>query len=103
MIASPDGKSIASAKQFIQHLTAEPEVGKIYENCRVVSVLDFGAFVEILPGKEGLVHVSEMSDERVNQPSDVVKEGDKVTVRLVSIDDRGRLQLSMKKATKNKE
>lgn len=98
MIASPDKSSIDAAKQFIAHLTAEPEVGAIYENCRVVSVLDFGAFVEILPGKEGLVHVSEMKEERVNKPSDVVKEGDKVTVKLVSIDDRGRLQLSMKAA-----
>ena len=96
MIASPDQKSIEAAVQFIRTLTAEPEVGQIYENCRVVSVLDFGAFVEILPGKEGLVHVSEMRDERVEKPSDVVKEGDKVTVKLMSIDDRGRLQLSMR-------
>ena len=62
----------------------------------MVSVLDFGAFVQILPGKDGLVHVSEMSEERVKSPSDVVKEGDLVTVKLVAIDDRGRLQLSMK-------
>jgi polyribonucleotide nucleotidyltransferase len=98
MIASPDKKSIDAAIQFVRHLTAEPEVGKIYENCRVVSVLDFGAFVEILPGKEGLVHVSEMSEERVEKPSDKVNEGDRVTVKLVAIDDRGRLQLSMKAA-----
>ena len=97
-IASPDKKSIDGAKQYIQSITAEPEVGKIYENCRVVSVLDFGAFVEIMPGKEGLVHVSEMSEERVNKPSDVVSEGDTVTVKLVAIDDRGRLQLSMRAA-----
>ncbi|HSX18389.1 MAG TPA: polyribonucleotide nucleotidyltransferase [Candidatus Saccharimonadales bacterium] len=103
MIASPDQKSIEAAIQFIRTLTAEPEVGKIYENCRVVSVLDFGAFVEILPGKEGLVHVSEMKEERVEKPSDVVKEGDKVDVKLVAIDDRGRLQLSMKAATREKD
>lgn len=101
MIASPDKKSIDGAKQFIQTLTAEPEVGKVYENCRVVSVLDFGAFVEIMPGKEGLVHVSEMSEERVSNPGDVVKEGDKVTVKLLAIDDRGRLQLSMKAVKKD--
>lgn len=95
-IASPDKKSIDGAKQMIKNITDDPEVGKIYENCRVVSVLDFGAFVEIMPGKEGLVHVSELSEERVEKPSDVVKEGDKVTVKLVAIDDRGRLQLSMK-------
>lgn len=96
MIASPDGDSIAKAKQWIQTIVAEPEIGKIYEDAPVVSVMDFGVFVQILPGKDGLVHVSEMSEERVNKPSDVVKEGDRVTVKLVAIDDRGRLQLSMK-------
>ena len=85
---------------MIRDITAEPEVGAIYKNSRVVSVLDFGAFVEILPGKEGLVHVSEMSEERVNKPSDVVSEGDRVNVKLVAIDDRGRLQLSMKAAAR---
>jgi polyribonucleotide nucleotidyltransferase len=98
MIASPDGASINAAIQWIQSIVAEPEIGKIYENVPVVSVLDFGAFVQIMPGKDGLVHVSELSEERVNKPSDVVKEGDKVTVKLVAIDDRGRLQLSMKAA-----
>ncbi len=98
MIASPNKASIDGAIEFIRNLTAEPEVGKIYKDCRVVSVLDFGAFVEILPGKEGLVHVSEMKEERVEKPGDVVKEGDKVDVKLVAIDDRGRLQLSMKAA-----
>ncbi len=97
-ISSPDMASINAAKQWIQSITAEPEVGKIYENVPVVSVLDFGAFVQILPGKDGLVHVSEMSETRVAKPSDVVKEGDRVTVKLVAIDDRGRLQLSMKAA-----
>jgi polyribonucleotide nucleotidyltransferase len=98
MIASPDKKSIDAARQWIETITAEPEVGKIYEDAPVVSVLDFGAFVQILPGKDGLVHVSEISEERVEKPSDVLKEGDKVTVKLVAIDDRGRLQLSMKAA-----
>jgi polyribonucleotide nucleotidyltransferase len=96
MIASPDKGSIDKAKEWIQNLVEDPEVGKVYRDCRVVSVLDFGAFVEILPGKEGLVHVSEMKEERVEKPSDVVSEGDHVTVKLVAIDDRGRLQLSMK-------
>ena len=99
-IASPDKKSIDAAIAYIRGITVEPEVGAIYKDCRVVSVLDFGAFVEILPGKEGLVHVSEMSEERVNKPSDVVSEGDRVTVKLVAIDDRGRLQLSMKAAAR---
>jgi polyribonucleotide nucleotidyltransferase len=101
-IASPDKKSIEAAIQWVKGITDDPEVGKIYTDCRVVTVLDFGAFVEIMPGKEGLVHVSEMKEERVNNPSDVVKEGDRVTVKLVAIDDRGRLQLSMKAAAREK-
>ncbi|MBX4201963.1 polyribonucleotide nucleotidyltransferase [Candidatus Saccharibacteria bacterium] len=103
MISSPDKHSIDAAIVWVRNLTAEPEVGKIYEDCRVVSVLDFGAFVEIMPGKEGLVHVSEMKEERVEKPGDVVKEGDHVTVKLVAIDDRGRLQLSMKAAKREQD
>ncbi len=99
-IASPNKVSIDGAIQYIQLLTAEPEVGKIYENVPVVSVMDFGAFVQIMPGKDGLVHVSEMKEERVNKPSDVVKEGDLVTVKLVAIDEKGRLNLSMKQAAR---
>ena len=102
MIASPDKKSIDGAIAWVKQLTAEPEVGLVYNDCRVVSVLDFGAFVEIMPGHEGLVHVSEMAEERVNKPSDVVAEGDKVNVKLVAIDDRGRLQLSMKAVLREK-
>ena len=100
MIASPDGASIAAAKQAINDIVAEPEVGTIYVDKPVVSVMDFGAFVQIMPGKDGLVHVSELSEGRVEKTSDVVKEGDKVTVKLVAIDDRGRLQLSMKAAAR---
>ncbi len=103
MIASPDGASIAAAKQWISDIVAEPEVGAIYVDKPVVSVMDFGAFVQIMPGKDGLVHVSEMSEERVEKPSDVVKEGDKVTVKLIAIDDRGRLQLSMKAAAREQK
>jgi polyribonucleotide nucleotidyltransferase len=101
-IASPDKKSIDGAIQYIQLLTADPEVGKIYENVPVVTVMDFGAFVQIMPGKDGLVHVSEMSEERVENPRNVVKEGDLVTVKLVAIDDKGRLNLSMKQAAREK-
>ncbi len=103
MIASPDGDSIAKAKDWIQMIVAEPEVGKIYEDVPVVSVMDFGAFVQILPGKDGLVHVSEMAEERVEKPSDIVKEGDRVTVKLIAVDDRGRLQLSMKAAKRDQQ
>jgi polyribonucleotide nucleotidyltransferase len=100
MIASPDKSHIDAAIQWIDSITAEPEVGKIYKDVPVVSVLDFGVFVQVLPGKDGLVHVSEIADERIEKPSDVLKEGDKVTVKLVAIDDRGRLQLSMKAAAR---
>jgi len=100
MIASPDKAKIDAAKQWIASIVEEPEVGRIYTDKPVVSVLDFGAFVQILPGKDGLVHISELSEDRVEKTSDVVKEGDKVTVKLVAIDDRGRLQLSMKAAAR---
>ncbi len=98
MISSPNQQSIQAAKDYVMSIVAEPEVGKIYENVPVMTVMDFGAFVQIMPGKDGLVHVSEMSDERVGHPKDVVSEGDLVTVKLTGIDDRGRLQLSMKAA-----
>jgi polyribonucleotide nucleotidyltransferase len=101
MIASPDKAKIDAAIQWIKSITEDPEVGVIYYDKPVVSVLDFGAFVQILPGKDGLVHVSEISEKRVEKPSDVLKEGDKVTVKLVAIDDRGRLQLSMKAAQRD--
>lgn len=100
MIASPDKLSIDAAKQWIQSITEEPEVGRIYKDKPVVNVMDFGAFVQILPGKDGLVHVSEISEERTEKPSDKLKEGDRVDVKLVAIDDRGRLQLSMKAVPK---
>jgi polyribonucleotide nucleotidyltransferase len=105
MIASPDGAKIEAAKQWIRSITEDPEVGAIYKDKPVVSVMDFGAFVQIMPGKDGLVHISELSEDRVEKTSDVVKEGDLVTVKLVAIDDRGRLQLSMKAAQRelNKE
>lgn len=100
MIASPDKDKIDAAKQWISGIVAEPEIGAIYKDVPVVSVLDFGAFVQILPGKDGLVHISELSEDRVEKVTDVVKEGDKVTVKLVAIDDRGRLNLSIKQAAR---
>lgn len=97
-LASASKESIEAAKLWIQQICAEPEVGKIYANSRVVSVLDFGVFVEFMPGHEGLVHVSEISDERIEHPGDVLKVDDRVDVKLVAIDDKGRNNLSMKKA-----
>lgn len=96
-IASPDGPSIERTIEIIRNLTEEPEVGKVYIG-KVVKIMDFGAFVNILPGVDGMVHVSEMAEKRVEKPTDVVSEGQEVKVMLVAIDDRGRLNLSMKKA-----
>lgn len=100
MISSPNGASIEAAIKWIKGITEDPEVGSIYKDVPVVSLLDFGAFVNILPGKDGLVHVSEISEERVNKPSDVLKEGQLVTVKLIAIDERGRLNLSIKQAAR---
>lgn len=100
MIASPNGESIDAAIKWIKGIADDPEVGTIYKDAPVMSVMDFGAFVQILPGKDGLVHISEISEERIEKTSDVLKEGDKVTVKLMAIDERGRLQLSIRAAAK---
>ncbi|PID30167.1 polyribonucleotide nucleotidyltransferase [Candidatus Saccharibacteria bacterium] len=96
-VASPDGDSIAKAMEWIKSLVEEPEVGKIYEGT-VVSIKDFGAFVNILPGIDGMVHISRLAPHRVEKVTDVLKEGQKVRVKLMEIDDRGRLALSLKDA-----
>ncbi len=88
-------ESMKQAKEMIEKLVEEVEVGKTYEG-KVTRVVDFGAFVEILPGQEGLVHVSEMAHRFVKDPHTMVSEGDKVEVRVKDIDDRGRIDLSMK-------
>ncbi|MCA9350942.1 polyribonucleotide nucleotidyltransferase, partial [Candidatus Saccharibacteria bacterium] len=97
-IASPDTASIDKTIDWIKSLTEEPEVGKVYSG-KVVKIMDFGAFVNVLPGTDGMVHVSEIADERIEHPADVLKEGQEVKVKLIAIDDRGRLSLSIKKAT----
>lgn len=94
-VASPDGESIEKAMNWIKSLTEEPEVGRIYEG-KVVTIKDFGAFVNILPGIDGMLHISQLSDARVEKVTDVVKEGQSVRVRLTGIDERGRLSLTMK-------
>lgn len=96
-VAAVDGKAIEAALQMIRDIVAEPEVGTIYQGT-VVKIMEFGAFVNIMPGRDGLVHISQLADKRVEKVEDVVKEGDKVTVKLVAIDDHGRLNLSMKEA-----
>lgn len=92
-ITSTDEKSSAKAKEWVELICAEAEVGKIYKGV-VTRLMDFGAFVEILPGQEGLVHVSEMAPFHVNQVSDVVKEGDQVEVKVKEIDDQNRINLT---------
>ncbi|WP_454915120.1 polyribonucleotide nucleotidyltransferase [Xanthobacter sediminis] len=94
-IASSSGDSIKAAINWIKSIASEPEVGQIYEGT-VVKVVDFGAFVNFFGSKDGLVHVSQMANERVAKPSDVVKEGDKVKVKLMGFDERGKTRLSMK-------
>ena len=94
-IASPDGVSIEKALNWIKSLVEEPEVGKIYQG-KVVSIKDFGAFVNILPGIDGMLHISQLSDKRVGKVTDVLKEGQTVRVKLTEIDNRGRLSLTMK-------
>ena len=96
-VASPDGASIEKALNWIKSLTEEPEVGRIYEG-KVVSIKDFGAFVNILPGIDGMVHISQLSNERVENVTDVLSEGQIVKVKLTAIDERGRLSLSIKDA-----
>lgn len=94
-IASPDTVSIEKALNWIKSLVEEPEVGKIYEG-KVVSIKDFGAFVNILPGIDGMLHISQLSNKRVAKVTDVLEEGQTVKVKLTDIDDRGRLSLTMK-------
>ncbi len=94
-IASVDKAAGEEAKRMIEEITAEVEVGKTYEG-KVVRLMDFGAFVTILPGKDGLVHISQISDERVEKVSDKLSEGDVVKVKVLEIDRQGRVRLSMK-------
>ena len=94
-IAGNDPKAIEKALEWIKGLVEEPEVGKIYDGT-VVTIKDFGAFVNIMPGIDGMLHVSQISDKRVDKVTDVLKVGQKVRVKLVAIDDKGRLSLTMK-------
>ena len=93
-VASPDGASIEKAMNWIKSLVEEPEVGKVYEG-RVVGIKDFGAFVNILPGVDGMVHISKLAEGRVNKVTDVVKEGQTVRVKITGIDERGKINLTM--------
>ncbi|HMM55397.1 MAG TPA: polyribonucleotide nucleotidyltransferase [Candidatus Desulfobacillus sp.] len=94
-IASVSAEAGALAKKRIEDITAEVEVGKVYEGT-VLRLLDFGAIVQILPGKDGLLHISQIANERVNQVSDYLKEGQPVRVKVLEADEKGRVRLSMK-------
>ncbi|MGD1005697.1 MAG: polyribonucleotide nucleotidyltransferase [Ignavibacteriaceae bacterium] len=97
-IASPNKESAAKCKEYIKKMTATPEVGEVYDGV-ITKIMDFGAFVEILPGKEGLLHISQIDNKRVNKVNDYFKEGDKVTVKLIKIEN-GKFSLSRKELLK---
>ncbi|MDR3609189.1 MAG: polyribonucleotide nucleotidyltransferase [Ignavibacteriaceae bacterium] len=97
-IASPNKENAQRAKDHIKRMTSNPEVGEIYEGV-ITKIMDFGAFVEIIPGKEGLLHISQIDNKRVNKVTDYYKEGDKVTVKLIKIEN-GKFSLSRKELLK---
>ena len=94
-VASVDKQAGMEVRRRIELITAEVEVGRVYEG-KVVRLMDFGAFVTILPGKDGLVHISQISDDHVEKVSDKLAEGDMVRVKVLEIDRQGRVRLSMK-------
>jgi polyribonucleotide nucleotidyltransferase len=94
-VASADSKAADAAVQWIRNIVAEPEVGMIYRG-KVVKVVDFGAFVNFIGNRDGLVHISELAPRRVAKVTDVIKEGDEVWVKVLALDDRGKVRLSMK-------
>jgi polyribonucleotide nucleotidyltransferase len=99
-IASVNADACNVARKRIEDITAEVEVGRVYEGT-VLRLLDFGAIVQVLPGKDGLLHISQIAKERVNLVSDYVKEGQIVRVKVLEADDKGRLRLSMKAAAED--
>ena len=94
-IASPNGEAIKKAYDMIYAIVAEPEVGTIYTG-KVVKLMDFGAFVNFFGKRDGLVHISQIENRRLSHPSDVLKEGQEVKVKLLGFDDRGKTKLAMK-------
>jgi polyribonucleotide nucleotidyltransferase len=101
-IYSSNGDSLRRAKEIISGMTKEIEVGELYQGT-VVTIKEFGCFVEVMPGKDGLVHVSELADFRVNRVEDVVKVGDAIWVKCIGVDDKGRVKLSRKAAMKERD
>jgi len=101
-VFAQDGKSLDKAMLMVSGVVSEPEIGKVYRG-KVITVKEFGAFVEILPGQEGLLHISELADYRVEKVTDICKEGDMVTVKVLDVDDRGKIRLSRKAALQEME
>lgn len=101
-IASSDDSAAKKAVEIIQGITAEAEIGKIYKG-KVMRIMDFGAFVEILPGTDGLVHISQLAPERVNRVTDILREGDEVMVKVLDVDRQGKIRLSRKEALADSE
>jgi polyribonucleotide nucleotidyltransferase len=100
-VASADGEAMKKAIDRINSITAEAEIGKIYKG-RVRKVMDFGAFVEILPGTDGLVHISQLANHRVAQVTDVVNEGDEIYVKVLEVDPKsGKIRLSLREAQRD--
>ena len=95
-VAAANAEAIEKAIKMIKDITDEPEVGKIYDG-KVVKTVDFGAFVNFMGARDGLVHISELADHRVANTTDIVNEGDMVKVLLIGVDDRGKVKLSMKR------
>jgi polyribonucleotide nucleotidyltransferase len=94
-IAATDGAKAQEAKRRIEEITAEVEIGKVYEG-PITKILDFGALVNLLPGKDGLLHISQISHERIGKVTDVLAEGQIVRVKVLETDEKGRVKLSMK-------
>jgi polyribonucleotide nucleotidyltransferase len=97
-IAATDGDAALRARKRIEEITAEVEIGRVYEGT-VLKILEFGAIVQVLPGRDGLLHVSQIANERVERVGDYLKEGDKIRIKAIEADDKGRLRLSMKAVT----
>lgn len=100
-ITGKDSDSIEKAKKMVEEITYEPKIGEMFENCLVTKILDFGAFVEIKPGHEGMVHISEIAPFRVEKITDILNVGDRVPVKIKNIDEMSRVSLSIKQADPN--
>lgn len=102
-IFSSDNNAIEQAQMMVKQLVAEPEVGMIYRNCLVRKIMEFGAFVEIMPKTDGLVHISQLAHRRIQKVTDVLKEGDRVDVKCIGLDENGKIKLSIKELLPNTE